>query len=194
MKRPYAVLLALSPALLFGCPTSSTQQCPPASTVLGQYDLMLSLQHPASECRVTQLADGGATDAGLGADIDAGRPVMLCAGQGADGGMLLYLARIGVAGAPSNSALAPDGGFSFRSESIYGSTSTACACTIDNVETFAGGLQTTSGDGGFALAPDGGFPFVTSISGSVVDHLTGTGTCSCNVPCDVSYTVTGGRF
>jgi hypothetical protein len=194
MNRPSAVLLALAPALLFGCPASTTQQCPPAASVLGQYNLMLALQHSASECRVTRLADGGATDAGLGTDIDAGRPVTLCAGPGGDGGTLLYLARIGVAGAPSTSALAPDGGFSFRSESTYGATSTACACPIDNVETFAGGLQTTSADGGFALGPDGGVPLVTSVSGSVVDHLTGTGTCSCNVPCDVRYDVSGARF
>lgn len=194
MKTTFAVLLALSPALLFGCPVSSAQQCPPAASVLGQYNLLLTLKHPASECRVTRLPDGGPADAGLGVDIDAGRPVTLCAGPGSDGGTVLYLARIGVAGAPSTSALAPDGGFIFRSESAYGETSTACACPIDNVETFAGGLQTTSADGGFALLPDGGFPLVTSIGGSVVDHLTGTGTCSCNVPCDVSYDVNGGRF
>lgn len=188
---PLAVAFACGMLFLMGCPDQVGQKCPAATAAVGEYNLVLSLQNPSSECRVTQLPDGGAADASLAQDNIKPRPATLCEGAAPDGGLLLYLAVAGHGARPG--PLLDDGGFSFSGHSDP-TPGTACICDVGIDETISG-YFTGAFDGGFALQRDGGVPFIAGLTGSVVDHLSSPkGPCACNLPCDVTYGLVGTRF
>lgn len=188
--RRFAPLLALFCA---GCPDTIGQQCPPKTVTVGQFALSFAGEHLTGEC--VQYLDGG-VDAGVIAqpftfDDGGTRPSALCFGIGGDGGPQLFLAVPGKGARPSD--LLPDGGFLFVGSTP--ATSGICAgCLVAIDESFTGFLKTGAADAGFALLADGGLPSVTSLVGVLTDHLTAPqGGCqnSCNVPCSVTYAVTG---
>lgn len=157
---------------------------------MGQYALNLSGEHPKGECMAQ-------TDAGpLPLAVpDAGSVgATLCFGKSGDGGPQLELVIAGKGMRTSD--LFPDGGFQFVSPTTNPTGGIACgaACLISIDEKLSGGLQ-TPGDAGFALEPDGGLPPLTGFSGTLSDELTTPDVtqCSCNLPCAVSYAVSGTR-
>lgn len=117
----------------------------------------------------------------------------LCFGNG-DGGPQLELVIAGKG--LRTSALSADGGFQFVSPVTDPTGGIACGgtCLISIAETLSGALQTPP-DAGFALEPDGGLPQLTGFTGTLSDELTTPDAtqCSCNLPCAVSYAVSGTR-
>ncbi len=191
--RRAALLFTL---LLAACPDTVGQQCPPRTVVVGQMGLNFTGQHDAGEC--VQYLDGGA-DSGVivqpfTRDDGGTQPSALCYGVGSDGGQQLFLAVIGKGVRPSD--LLPDGGFRFLGSTLP--TPGICAgCSVAIDEVFAGYLLSGTGDAGFALQADGGLPPITGLSGVLIDQLSAPqGGCqgSCNVPCPVTYIVTGKPF
>lgn len=181
-------------ALCAACPDQVGQQCPATSVAVGNFNLSLKLSHPATECLVNQLPDGGPADASLAADTIGVRTATLCEGPGADGGLLLYLA-VPSHGAPA-SPLLDGGGFLFHPPPTAPIPGTACNCDVTLEEMTAGVLVGSFDGGDFALQRDGGLPLITGLSGTITDHVTAPsgGTCFCKLPCDFQYTLVGTRF
>jgi hypothetical protein len=185
----------LSPLLLLlvaGCPEIIGQQCPPQSAAVGQYSLALQGEHPPDECKVR--LDGGIVIP-LAVDDGGTQSATLCVASAPDGGLKLYLAIATKAARPSD--LLPDGGFLFVGPGVVGLLGTPCICPVGIEDTF-GGFLTGAWDGGLPLQPDGGLPPITGLSGTLVDKLTGSPTpqlpCVCNVPCSLTYGITGTRL
>ena len=176
--------------LTAACPEQVGQQCPPHTVAVGQYQIGFAGQLDAGGCAAKQ-PDGGLPATEL-TQANGGTPTgALCYGT-ADGGQQIYLVIPGKGARAS--ALAADGGFHFtgHSDPVLG---TACGCLVSIDEVFDGFLQTTP-DAGFALQPDGGLPEISSLTGSLVDTLatpSGTTGCLCNLPCPVTYAITGTR-
>ncbi|HET9751328.1 MAG TPA: hypothetical protein VFP52_00135 [Myxococcales bacterium] len=175
--------------LLAACPEQVGQQCPPNTSVVGQYTLVFAPQRVPGECTLS--TDGGH----LTVDNRGAQAAMLCLARAADGGPQLDLIVAGQSGVRT-SELEEDGGFHFLTDA--GTTSgTACSCDVDVVETIDGFLLSGAADAGFSFQPDGGPPLVTGLSGNLTDHLTGTSSpqpCLCTFPCTVTYLLSGTRF
>ena len=181
--------LAALAVLLAGCPEQIGQQCPPQTISVGQFTLSRTGVHDAGECTAL-LPDGGPPATPITPDDGGVFGATFCYGNNSQGGPL-WLAVPGKT--PRPSALLPDGGFHFpgHSDPVPG---TACVCNVGFDETFDGYLTPETQP--FALLPDGGFPVVTSVSGTMVDNLStdaGSG-CLCNLPCPVTFAVSGLRF
>jgi len=179
-------------AFASGCPESLSASCPTGSAAAGNFNLALALQPSSPQCRVIFALDGGPADA----DVAAPRTqaATICGGPDPDGGgPVVYLAV--QSQTLRKSALTPDGNFTFTSN-VTNVTGTVCNCPVDIQETIGGALvPATPGD--FQVGPDGGLtPAVASITGNLVDSLSvtagGTG-CLCNLPCNLTYQLTGTR-
>lgn len=188
-----ALLCVAALALCTGCPDQVGQQCPGSSAPVGNFNLVLTLQHPPGECIVNQI-DGGPADASLAQDNPPARTATLCEGSLADGGLALYLS------APSHGApqspLLDGGAFLFHPPQTDAVSGTACSCPVA-LEEVTSGVLTGPFDGGvFALQADGGLPYITGLSGTITDRVTtpGGAQCFCNLPCQVQWTLTGTRF
>ena len=137
--------------------------------------------------------------------VDGGTPAASLAATGTDAGPVSFSAAIcscyddaGVAtvylALPSivrGSSLGAGGTFSFGTTSIV--QGTACGCDIYVAETISGSLTGTT-DAGVSLNADGGLPTLLGFSGTVVDQISDNNadagaTCSCNLPCDLQYTM-----
>ncbi|TMA29265.1 MAG: hypothetical protein E6J78_02595 [Deltaproteobacteria bacterium] len=175
--------------LLAGCPEELGQQCPPNGVAIGQYAYGLAGQHLAGECKSLQ-SDGGKLP--LAADDGGVSPAVLCTTRGDDGGPQLYLSIAGRGQRPAVSF--GDGGFRFVGHADP-TPGTACLCAVAIDDTFDGVL-TGAWDGSFPVLPDGGLPLVTGFSGSLVQNLTAPSDagCLCDLPCSVTWTVTGSRY
>jgi hypothetical protein len=186
--RSLALVVGL--ALLSGCPESIAQQCPARTTPVGQFALALTGKPDAGTACVQTLSDGGAIPFTLG---DAGTTAgALCYSQpGATAAQLYYVAA-GKGARPSD--LLADGGFHFVGHTDP--TPGICnGCTVTVDETFDGFIQSGATGAPFVVQPDGGLPPVTSLVGTLVDSVSSpTGGCQCNVPCTITYSVTGSPF
>jgi hypothetical protein len=175
--------------LLAACPEQVGQQCPPATSAVGQYTLAFAAQRASGECTVS--TDGGH----LTVDNHPTQDATLCVGAAGDGGSQLNLLLAGQAGVRKSDLLA-DGGFHFAGDPVV-ATGTACSCDVNVSETLDGFLLTGAADAGFALQPDGGVPPVPALSATLTDRLTTTASqqpCLCTLPCSFSYDIAGTRF
>jgi hypothetical protein len=178
--------------LLAACPETVGQQCPARTVSAGQFSLAFAGQHDAGEC--TASPPDAAAPFTLALDDGGVRGATICVGTAADGGPLLYLAVPTKGARPSDLLL--DGGFHFTG-STAPTSGTVCGCPIAIDETFSGFLLGTPAGGPFTLQPDGGLPLITGLTGTLTDQLSSpadAGTCFCNVPCPVSYSISGSRF
>jgi len=186
--------LAGCAALVFlcGCPESIAQQCPPRTTPVGQFALALSGKLDAGTACVQTLSDGGTPPFTL-ADGGTATGVICYAEAGASAAQLYYVAP-GKGARPSD--LLADGGFHFvgHTDPTTGiCNGNGCAVTVD--ETFDGFIQSGTAGTPFVVQPDGGLPPVTSLTGTLVDSVSfSSGECQCNLPCTVTYSVSGSRF
>lgn len=182
-------LLPAAALLLAGCPESIGQQCPPRTAAVGQFELALSGMHDAGTECVETFADGGSQKLTL--DDGGSNAGALCYANSGQSQQLYFVAP-GKQARPSD--LLPDGGFHFvgHTEPITGICN-GCAVTID--EAFDGFIQSGPAGTPFSLQSDGGLPLVRGLTGTLVDSLTSdAGGCQCNVPCSISYSVTGSPF
>jgi hypothetical protein len=174
--------------LLAACPEQSGLQCPPNTSLIGQYALNFTGLHDAGEC-VANPPDAGPIKLTLD---DAGvKGATLCLAS-VDGGRQLQLLVPGKGGARTSDLLA-DGGFHFVSDPVVGQ-GTACACDVTINETFDGFLLSGSS---FELRPDGGLPVVTGVTATLTDRLYDAGSatvCQCGFPCTVTYSISGAPF
>ncbi|HTO99050.1 MAG TPA: hypothetical protein VMK66_18495 [Myxococcales bacterium] len=184
-------LLSLLLLLAAGCQEETALQCPANTALIGQYALKFTASHDAGEC----IADGG-LDGGqviltpLTVDNVGTKGATFCSAPSLDGGIELQLLVAGKGGV-RKSPLLDDGGFHFVSDTTV-AQGTACICDVSDSETMDGFLLTT---GPFALRPDGGLPVVTSIAATLTDQLVAASQgCICNVPCSVTYSLSGGSF
>jgi hypothetical protein len=190
----------LLPLLLTAaCVEQSGLQCPPNTSIVGQYTLAFTAQHDAGECvwypvdPVDPSRDAGSRNFALD---DAGASgSTLCVGTASDGGPQLQLLTPGKGGA-RKSDLSPDGGFHFATDpDPVLAQGTTCKCDVLDSETFDGYLQTSAG---FALRPDGGLPPISGLTATLTDRLSaapgGTTQCRCNLPCSFSYSIRGTTF
>jgi hypothetical protein len=178
--------------LLAACPEQVGQQCPPNTSVVGQYTLNFHAQHPPGECLVTN--DGGQPPSPLALDDAGSRAATLCLAGTGDGGLPLLDLVVAGQGGLRNSDVSADGGFHFASAPVV-AQGTPCGCDVTDVETLDGFLLTGT-DAGFALQPDGGLPPVPALSATLTDHLTATPSpqCLCTFPCTQTYVIVGTRF
>jgi hypothetical protein len=185
--------LLLLPALLLlaACPDQVGLECPPNTSIIGQYAFAFKPVDAGDQCRVDAGSD---KDAGyLSLENLGTKPATLCAGTAADGGPQVQLLVAGKGGV-RKSDLLDDGGFRFVTDPIV-AQGTACICDVIDSETLEGFLMT--GGSPFALRPDGGIPPISGVSGRLVDRLTDAGPgsdCLCTFPCTVSYDITGTPF
>jgi len=186
--------LVFALALLFlatGCPETLSASCPTSSTAAGNFTLNLALQPSSPQCKVILGLDGGPADGDVAATPTA-QTATICSGPDpSDGGPIVYLAVQNRAA--RQSPLAPDGNFTFTTTSTNVG-GTVCNCGLDIVETITGVLVPAT-PGPFQFGPDGGLtPPVGTISGTLVDALAvtaGGSGCLCNVPCNLTYQLTG---
>jgi len=180
-------ILLPSLILMAACTEGTGLQCPPNTTVVGQYSLAYTAVHDAGECQA-DAGDGGVTNLTL--SNLAPKASMLCVGTGSDGGPQPQLLVQGKSGA-NLLALREDGGFHL-SNTPLDAQQTACVCQISIVESLDGFLQTS---GPFALRPDGGLPPITGITATLSDQITSQAAgCLCTFPCTVTYTIAGTPF
>lgn len=183
------VVFLLSP-LLAGCPDETGLQCPPNTSVVGEYALTFSGISDAGECIAGDAGpDGGPLRLTLDASFVKG--ITLCVAAAGDGGPELQLVSPGKGLKKSN--LLEDGGFHFAGVPVT-QGQTACSCDVDITETIDGYLVTA---GQFALQPDGGLPAISGMNGTLTDLLTDAGSaipCRCTLPCTVTYSLTGSSF
>lgn len=175
--------------LLAACPEQVGRQCPPNTSLVGQYTLALVPQRVPGECTLS--TDGGHLTVGNGGT----QAWTLCLATAGDGGPQLDLLVPGQSGVRT-SELEEDGGFHFGTDA--GTTSqTACVCDVNVFETIDGFLLGGASDAGFSFQPDGGVPLVPGLSATLTDHLTGTASpqpCLCTFPCTANYIISGTRF
>jgi hypothetical protein len=179
------ILLLSSLLLLAACPGETGLQCPPQTSIVGQYSLVFTAVHDAGEC----VAVDAGSDAGTKLTLDnlAAKSSTLCVGTGPDGGPQPQLVVPDKGGARLLD-LTADGGLHYSNDAGI-AAGTACICDIAVVETFDGFLQTS---GPFALRPDGGLPPITGLTATLADSITSdAGGCICTFPCTVTYSVKG---
>jgi hypothetical protein len=194
---PALALLAVA-AIASSCSDSLGQLCPAGSQQAGVFNTSLTFNgNDPQQCYYS--TDGGPLDASLSATggADAGPDTFsaaICTGLDVDGGPLVYFAL------PSYVRVATLGGtFDFVTNSVV--TGTACTCDIVVNETIAGQLSPLNPGETLALSADGGLPPISGFTGTVVDQVVvsdagpdaGQG-CTCNLPCDLQYTLTGASF
>ena len=179
--------------LLFaaGCPQETALQCPSNTNLIGQYALNFTGNHNATECIADAGPDAGSPPNGpLTVDAGGVKGATFCSATALDGGIELQLLVAGKGGVRT-SPLLDDGGFHFTSDAVL-AQGTTCSCDVSDTETLDGFLLTT---GPFVLRPDGGLPVVTSVVGTLVDQIVGASpNCKCNVPCTVTYNLSGSSF
>ena len=182
-------LLPIVLVLAAGCPEETALQCPTNTNLVGQYALAFTGNHDAgNECVTDGGPDGGSVK--LTFDDAGTKGATFCSATSADGGIELQLLVAGKGGV-RKSPLLDDGGFHFTSDTVT-AQGTACICDVSDSETMDGFLLTT---GPFALRPDGGLPVVTSIAAALTDQLVGSSPgCICNLPCSVTYNLSGNSF
>ena len=183
-------ILLLLLVLLTACPDQSGGQCPPNTSLVGEYGLNFKANHDGGQECIAMLDAGGTQP--LARDDAGVKASTFCVGTAADGGPQLQLLVAGKSGG-RKSDLLPDGGFHFVSDPVL-SQGTACVCDVNDSETFDGYLL--SGSGPFALRPDGGLPTITGIAATLIGQLAlangGSGTaCHCALPCSFSYSIAG---
>jgi hypothetical protein len=178
-------ILLLSLLLLAACPEETGLQCPPNTSIVGQYSLAFTAVHDAGECQA-DAGDGSVTDLTL--NNVAAKSSTLCVGIGPDGGPQPQLL-VPDKGGARLLVLGEDGGFQFSNDAGI-AAGTACICDVAVVETFNGFLQTS---GPFALRPDGGLPPITGLAATLADRITSDAgsSCICAFPCTVTYSVAG---
>src|SRR5256885_2443850 len=176
-----------------GCRESLPASCPTGSVAAENFSLGLARQPGPPQCGVIRTLDGGPADGDVAATPTL-QAATICSGPDpADGGTLVYLA---VQNRSSRqSPLSPDGNFTFTTSS--GNVGqTVCSCPVDIQETITGVLVPAT-PGSFHPGPDGGLtPAIGSISGTLVDALNATAggaKCLCNLPCNLTYQLTGTR-
>jgi hypothetical protein len=184
------LLVVLLSCLLAGCPEETGLQCPPSTSVVGEYSLTFTGISDAGECIAGDAGlDGGPLRLTLDASFVKG--VTLCVAAAGDGGPELQLVSPGKA--LKKSDLLADGGFHFAGAPVT-QGQTACSCDVEIAESIDGYLVTA---GPFALHPDGGLPAITGINGTLTDVLTDAGAaipCRCTLPCTVTYSLSGSSF
>ena len=183
-------LLAPLLLLLAACADQSGLECPPNTSIVGQYAFEFRAVHDGGAC----LADAGPDKDPIRLTLDdAGvKPATLCVATAADGGPQLQLLVPGKGGA-RKSDLLDDGGFHFATDPVI-AQGTACVCDVRVLESLDGYLLTGAP---FALRPDGGLPAISGISARLIDQLTDAGQgadCVCRLPCTVTYDITGTPF
>jgi len=185
----------LLPLLLTAaCVEQSGLQCPPNTSIVGQYTLAFTAEHDAGECVWTPVNPPDAGPRKFALDDAGASGSTLCVGTASDGGPQLQLLIPGKGGA-RKSDLSLDGGFQFATDpDPVLAQGTTCICDIFDSETFEGYLQTTDP---FALRPDGGLPPIIGLTARLTDRLSaapGTTQCRCNLPCSFSYSIRGTTF
>ena len=186
MRTPIPLLFL---TLTAACPEESGLQCPPNTTLVGQYSLAFTALHrDAGEC-VARPPDGAVWNLTLD---DAGvKGSTLCVASGPDAGTQLQLLVPGKGGA-RKSDLLPDGGFHFVGDSVV-AQGTLCECDLAVSESLDGYLLPTP----FALLPDGGLPPVSGLNATLADGIIDAGggpPCVCTMPCTVTYAISGTPF
>jgi len=181
----------LLPLLLTAACVEQSGQCPPNSSIVGQYLLAFTAEHDAGECVWTPVDPPDAGPRKFALDDAGASGSTLCVGTASDGGTQLQLLIPGKGGA-RKSDLSLDGGFLFATDPVL-AQGTTCICDIVDSETLEGNLQTTDP---FALRPDGGLPPITGLTARLTDRLSPAGTtpCRCNLPCSFSYSIRGTTF
>ena len=177
-------------ALCAGCPETLQQQCPAGATSAGGLTLNFASFDGGNSCRVILAPDGGPIDAPISSLPPTSATI--CSSP-ADGG-LVYLSASGhdVRGSPLDDA----GTYTFSAAALA-IANTQCNCPVDISETFTGTLQ--GKDGGLVtFDPDGRLAPVGGLVGTLVDSVSATdaggldaGICRCNLPCTLSYNLTG---
>ena len=184
--------------LLSGCPQSSAQQCPDRTVAVAQFTVVQTGQPDAGNACVQNEFDGGGIPLTL---VDGGASAAaLCYGMGSKSTTQLYYVVAGKGARASD--VRADGGFHFTGHTDQTTgICEGCAVTID--ESFDGHLQADPAGTPFVMPADGGRPPVTGLTGTLVDAVTSdagvaltpdAGGCHCNVPCTVTYSVTGSGF
>ena len=185
MRTPIPLLLLFFTA---ACPEETGLQCPPNTTLVGQYSLAFTGVDAGGAC-VAHPADGATwaltlTDAGV-------KGSTLCVASAADGGAQLQLLVPGKGGVRKSDLLA-DGGFHFLTDNVL-TQGTLCECDLIISESLDGYLLPTP----FALLPDGGLPSVNGLTATLADSIVDAGSgppCVCATPCTVTYAISGTPF
>ena len=118
----------------------------------------------------------------------------ICSSLNSDGGAPLFYFAVAadVRGAPLS-----NGVFTYQAPDASDVIGTPCGCDILVNETVS---FTVAGDGlgdaAVAINQDGGLPQITSFNGTVDDQVAiapedDAGSCLCNLPCDLQYSITG---
>jgi len=185
-KLPLLLLLFTT-----ACPEETALQCPPNTSLIGQYALDFKGVHDAGkQC----IADDGGPDAAtpLTADDLGTRGATFCSATAADGGIELQFLVAGKGGV-RKADLLPDGGFHFEGDPVV-VQGTACVCEVSDLQVLDGFLLS---NGPFALRPDGGLPPVTGVAATLVDSINISSSdagCICNLPCTLTYNLTSTPF
>jgi len=197
-----ALVLALLAFTVTGCPDDTGQLCPAGTQQAGVFNTSLTFNsNDPQQCYYS--LDGGVPDASLAATgPDAGPDTFtsaICSGFDVDGGPLIYFAVPALVryGTPGDA-----GAFFFETQSLV--TGTACGCDIYVTEQINGTLTPLAAGGSVQIDADGGLPPLGGFTGTVVDQIDNvdagndptpsTATCSCNLPCDLQYTLAGTPF
>jgi hypothetical protein len=161
------MLLAL---IATACTEGST--CPGGSVSLGTFTLSYTQTDGGDTCAVTQLPDGGATNTAL---FNTPSPTILSVCGPDGGGPGNYTLQLPGTG---NISLDDGGTFDHTASGTIGSS--PCNCTLGIAETFSGKVVIIDGGGAQAFA------------GHIDENVSAqSGTCLCNTPCGVHYSVSG---
>jgi len=159
---------------------------------VGDFTLSLALQPSSPQCKVVLSLDGGPADGDVAATPTT-QNATLCAGPDDAGVQLIYLAVENRT--VRQTPFAPDGSLAFSTTSS-GVQQTVCNCPIDIKEDITG-FMIASPPANFTLSSDGGIsPSIASLDGSLVDSVSptpGATGCLCNLPCNLTYSMTGTR-
>jgi hypothetical protein len=173
--------------LLAACPVETGLQCPPNTSIVGQYALAFTAVHDAGECEAVDASTAPPTVTKLTLDNLGAKASTLCVGTGSDGGPQPQLL-VPDKGGARLLVLREDGGFQFSNDAGI-AAGTACLCDVGVAETFNGFLLSS---GSFALRPDGGLPPITGLTATLTDSIkSDAGSCICTFPCTVTYSLTG---
>jgi hypothetical protein len=195
-------LRVLAPALVLGsialaqanCSDSQSVLCPPGSQQAGVFSTTLSFN--TTDPNQCYYGDGGSPpDASLSAS-PAAFTSAICSGFGIDGGPVVYLA---LPAFDRESDLGAGGTFTFGATGSDGGplivTGTSCGCNVAVVETITGTLTPSTPGSPITVNADGGLSPISGFSGTVVDQIAdgddAGSNCTCNLPCDLQYALSG---